>query len=334
MLTSKADIAGPQTASEADLQGESKIDLSVIVAIRDEGVPDDIAALYREYSRQIKATGLEYEFVFVAEGDNPTLTEQLGLLARSGEPVRLYKLARSYGDATILSVGFDNARGPLILTLPAYHQVEPTEIGKLLDSIGNNDVVVVRRWPRRDGALSLLQTKFFHYVLRRSVGVDYHDLGCAVRLVRKRVTQDVPVYGYKHWFLPVLAHRHGFRVVEVEAEQAQPDADRRRYSFGVYARRLLDLLSIFFLVKFTKKPLRFFGISGLVVFAAGTLFMGYLAYERMFEGVALADRPTLLLAVLMVVLGVQLFAIGLIGELIIFTHARDLREYAVEEIIN
>jgi hypothetical protein len=112
------------------------------------------------------------------------------------------------------------------------------------------------------------------------------------------------------------------------------DTPRRIYSPGIYLRRILDIFSIFFLVKFTKKPLRFFGILGSSVFAAGFLILLYLLYTKVFQGVALGDRPILLLGTLLIVLGVQVFAIGLLGEIIIFTHAKDIKEYTIDQIIN
>jgi hypothetical protein len=131
-----------------------------------------------------------------------------------------------------------------------------------------------------------------------------------------------------------MAHRQGFRVIELDVTQSESDKYRRIYAPGVYVRRLLDLLTIFFLVKFTKKPLRFFGLVGTTLFGLGVVSSLYLIIERLFFAVNLADRPALFLSSLLIVLGVQIIAIGLIGEIIIFTHAKDLKEYKIDKIIN
>jgi hypothetical protein len=144
----------------------------------------------------------------------------------------------------------------------------------------------------------------------------------------------MPLYGDQHRFAPLLADRLGFRIKEVDVRQSSKEKSWRVYPFGVYPRRLLDLLTVFFLVKFTKKPLRFFGLIGAGTFVIGGLIMLYLVIERLFFGSALADRPALLLSSLLVVLGVQIFALGLIGELIIFTHAKHIKEYTIDEVIN
>jgi len=162
----------------------------------------------------------------------------------------------------------------------------------------------------------------------------FHDIGCGVRVFKNLVAKEINIYGDQHRFLPILAHKYGFRVLEVDAAQSKMDIPSRIYSPGIYVRRILDIFSIFFLVKFTKKPLRFFGILGSSVFTAGFLILLYLLYTKLFQGVALGDRPILLLGTLLIVLGVQVFAIGLLGEIIIFTHAKDIKEYTIDQVIN
>jgi hypothetical protein len=134
--------------------------------------------------------------------------------------------------------------------------------------------------------------------------------------------------------LPVLADRQGFRVREVAVKQSALDRRDGLYGPREYARGLLDLFTVFFLVRFTKKPLRFFGMIGICVFAIGAALITYLVFDRLFLGQALADRPALLLSALLVVLGLQLFAIGLLGELIIFTHAGEIKDYKVEKVVH
>jgi hypothetical protein len=146
--------------------------------------------------------------------------------------------------------------------------------------------------------------------------------------------EEIPVYGDQHRFFPLLAVRRGFGVNEVDVTQSPKDRFDGRYGIKFYVQRLLDILTIVFLVRFTKKPLRFFGMIGSVTFAAGAAFLLYIVVERLFFGVGLADRPALLLSSLLVVLGLQIFALGLLGELIIFTHAQDIKEYTIKKIVN
>ncbi len=132
----------------------------------------------------------------------------------------------------------------------------------------------------------------------------------------------------------MLAEKRGFRVVEIDVAQSELDSAPKLYASGIYLRRMLDILTVFFLVKFTKKPLRFFGLIGSSLLGFGALLLAVVIIQRLFFGIELGTRPALLLSSLFVVLGIQLLALGLIGELIIFTHARDIKEYTIEKILN
>jgi len=178
-------------------------------------------------------------------------------------------------------------------------------------------------------------------VLRRDVfhrlitvgGQRFNDLGCGARAMKRRVLEEISLYGDQHRFLPVLANRQGFRIVEVNVSQSPLDRYDAGYPAKEYVHRVLDIFTVFFLVRFTKKPLRFFGMVGASTFLIGALLVAWLAIDRLVFLHPLADRPALLLSSLLVVLGMQLLALGLLGELIIFTHARDIKDYQVDEVV-
>ena len=255
-------------------------------------------------------------------------------MQRAGEPIKIIALARWFDESTTLTIGFSHARGDIVVTLPAFLQVEPDEIPRLVAALKDCDVVVARRYPRIDSKLNALQSYLFHAIIGWLVEPRFHDLGCNVRVLRRQVVEALTLYGDQHRFLPLLADRIGFKVREMNVAQAKEDAYQRLYPFGIYIRRLLDILTIVFVVKFTNKPLRFFGLIGSLTLAIGSLGTLYLTFERIFLGIALADRPALVLAVLMIVLGFQIIAVGLIGELIIFTHAKDTKDYHIETIVD
>jgi len=308
------------------------IDISVIVPVVERF--DDVAELYALYKKGLEDTGKPYEFIYVLDGDFGEVMEALKLLIAAGENIKVIKLARWFGEATALTIGLQHATGNVIITLPAYQQVEANEIPRLVESLNDCDMVIARRWPRKDSLLNRIQSRVFHMFLNPVSEFKFHDIGCGVRVFRKRVADEVKIYGDQHRFLPILAHKYGFRVHEVDAIQSRRDTKQRIYSPGTYLQRMLDIFSIFFLVKFTKRPLRFFGILGSTIFMVGFLILLYLLVIRVFLGSGLADRPILLLGTLLVVLGVQVFAIGLIAEIIIFTHAKDIKEYTIDQIIN
>lgn len=310
---------------------DRQIELSVIIPITERH--DSVQELFHIYKGEIDKLGKTYEIIYVVDGD---FTEALKVLKklRETEQLTIISLAKWFGEATALNAAFSNSSGDIILTLPAYQQIEAREIPKLLDALSDCDMVLARRWPRNDSWLNKLQSRIFNSLVRSFSGLQIHDAGCSARVFKRQVVNEVPIYGDLHRFLAVMAHRKGFRVKEINAAQSKRDAFRRTYAPGVYMRRLLDILTVFFLIKFTKKPLRFFGLVGTGLFGIGAITTLYLVAERLLFDVALGDRPALILSSLLIILGIQVIAIGLIGEIIIFTHARDLKEYTVDEIIN
>jgi glycosyltransferase involved in cell wall biosynthesis len=293
----------------------------------------DVTALYQDYQAALEELGRPYEFIFVLDGKHPDVFASLKELQRHGEPIEILRLTRAFGESTALMAGFERARGSIVLTLPAYFQILGAEIPKLVDALAAADVAIALRWPRAGGRFETLRRAGFHRALHWLTGLKFNDLGCSARALKRCVIEEVFLYGDQHRFLAVLAQRQGFRVVEVTVRQSPRDRFEGHYRLREYAHRALDLLTVLFLVRFTKKPLRFFGMIGTLLAGVGTLLLLYLIIARIGFGQPLAERPALLLASLLVVLGLQLFAIGLLGELIIFTHGRDLKDYQIESVI-
>ncbi len=307
-------------------------DVSVIIIIGERY--NDIDTVFYEYKAAIESCAQSYEFIYVLDGKHPEELNKLKSLKNKGESIRIFAFSSWFGEAAALRVAFEHARADTLITLPAYLQVKSDSLPKLLSSLDGNDMVIGKRWPRVDSKINQLQTKLFHKLqsLAATESV-FSDMGCGVRAFSRKVADEINIYGDQHRFFPLLASQKGFRVAEIELPQSDMDMQKRLYKPGVYLRRLLDILTVFFLVKFTKKPLRFFGLIGSIIFILGLVFLAYVVFERLFFDMPLADRPALLLSSLLIVLGVQVFVLGLIGELVIFTHATEIDEYEIEEII-
>lgn len=306
--------------------------ISVIVPVTERH--DDLSKLFEVYSSSLDATGRPLEFIFVVDGGFAGAANALESLTPDRHELKVITFTRTFGESAALSIGFEHARHDLIMTLPAYQQVAAEDLPKLIDALEEADMVVARRSPRVDAGINQFSGKLFHTLVRAITHTGFTDLGCSVRLIRRAVIDEIEIYGDQHRFLPILVDRLGFKVVEAGARQASSEANLRVYRPGVYLSRLIDLMGVFFVVRFTKKPLRFFGMLGSVLLAGGGLILLVVAAQRLAFDTALSDRPILLLGSLCVVLGLQLFAVGLIGELIIFTHAKDFKEYSVSETVN
>jgi glycosyltransferase involved in cell wall biosynthesis len=292
-----------------------------------------LTQLHQEYRQSLDQIGRPYELIYVLDGSIPDAAAQLEQQQRSGERLTIVYLTRLFGESTALMAGFEQASGQVIVTLPAYAQIDAADIGKLLAGLASADVVVSRRWPRVGGPLERMRRNAFHGLVSWMTGLKLHDLGCSARALKRQVLQEISLYGDQHRLLPALADRQGFRVLEVDVRQSPWDRFEGAYRTREYAHRFLDLFAVFFLVRFTKKPLRFFGMIGAITLMIGSALVLYLVIDRLFFGEGLANRPALLLSSLLVVLGLQLFALGLLGELIIFTHAGGMKDYQVDRII-
>ena len=302
--------------------------ISVVVPVVERS--DDLVELHRAFAAELESRGESYEFLFVFDGGFAPPAELLAL-SQQRDGLRLLRFARTFGETAALRLGIERSRGDVILTLPAYFQVTPEGVITLLAGLDDEtDLVVANRWPRIDSWLNRVQSVAFNRMIAGVTDRPFHDIACGVRAMRRSVAQGLPLYGDLHRFIPALALREGYRVVEVPVPQHPGNARTRLYGPGVYARRLLDIAAFFFLAKFTEKPLRFFGLVGSGFFAAGAFTSLVLLVSRL-QGQGIANRPLLLLAVLLLALGVQLMGLGLVGEIIVHLRAPHRRAYRVRE---
>ncbi|MEL6447912.1 MAG: glycosyltransferase [Pseudomonadota bacterium] len=306
--------------------------LSVVIPVTERH--DDLTTLIDEYHAVLSPVIGEIDYTVVFDGHYPKGRQQVEAAAAAGLPIKIFQLARSFGEANALSIGFENSDAPVLMTLPAYRQVESEDLAQLLASLDEQDMIIARRWPRQDSALNQWMTRTFHRLIKGITRYDFRDLGCGVRLLKRRVAEEVHLYGDQHRFLPMLAANRGLAVEEKSIRQSTSESRVRVYAPVVYFRRFLDIVTVFFLTRFTKKPLRLFGIVGGSLFILGGLILSLIVVQRLFFGVELGDRPALVITTLMIVLGAQLFALGLVGELVIFANAKADKEYAIAERIN
>jgi glycosyltransferase involved in cell wall biosynthesis len=296
---------------------------------------DDLGRLFDAYADALRSLGKTFEFIFVVDGGEYDVLPELRRLRERRDDVKILVLGKNFGESAALTVGLNAASADVIVTAASYFQVDPSRIGAAFRPLeaGEADLVIGRRDPRVDSRFNRLQSSVFHWMVRRMTGTAFHDISCGFRVMKRAVAAELSVYGDLHRFIPILALSRGFRVVEVGLPQREEDLATRYHGAGVYLRRVLDVLTVFFLVKFTRKPLRFFGLIGTGLFGIGVLLAAYLTADKLLFDHAIANRPLLLLAVLLMVLGVQSVSIGLLGEIIIFTHARQIKEYQIAEIL-
>ena len=314
--------------------GANRTGLSIVVPVLERGAKPVEIQRYIESS--LHDLQLDWEVVVVLDGPQDDKAQELiHLFGDERQRVSVIGLSKPLGEAAALTAAFKRARGELIVTVGSHLQVESDGLRKALQAMKQQpaDMIVARRHPRRDGVLARLQSKVYHWAVRLLTGTAFHDISCGFRIMRKEVAASLDLYGDLYRFIPVLATSRGFVVREVPVAQYSADRPRGLYGPASYTRRLLDLITLFFLVRFTQRPLRFFGSAGILLSGPGLVITFYLGMYRLLRFGAIADRPLLLLGLLLLVMGAQAISIGLLGELIIFTHSRAEKGYHVVEVM-
>ena len=310
----------------------SSVAISVIVPVVEKY--GDLAVLYEEFSAEFDKLGTTYEFIFVLDAAAAEAFEMLKEIKAGGAPIKVIKLAKHFGESTAISVGFEKSQGDYVFLVSPYLDIAASSVETIWRELeGGKDLVLGWRHPRIDSRLNRLETRLFHWFIRQGTSLTFHDVSSGLKGMKRAVLEEINLYGGLYRFIPVLADRRGFTVAEVQVPQRERKRSLRLVGLGYYIRRLLDVLIILFIAKFTMKPLRFFGGIAAALIAVGGSITGYLGVYRILGYGAIAQRPLLLLGVLVMALGVQTLSMGLIAELIIFVHARRLHEYRVEEFL-
>lgn len=290
--------------------------------------------LIAAYQEALADLGKKAEVILVDDGVGGEFLELIERLSVASPHVRGVRFRRAFGESAGIATAASMARGRLILTTTWYMQVGVDAVRKavrLMEEEGY-DYVAVRRTDRIDSAPAQLQSWAFNAYTRLLTKADIHDLNCSFRAFRREVVKELTFHGDLFRFISVFAIQKGFRVTEIEAPHTREEGPGTFLNPGLYVRRFLDILSLFFLIKFTKKPLRFFGLVGASFLAFGVAICVWMLALK-YRGESLADRPMLVLGPFLVVLGIITGSIGLIGEIIIFLQGREHRDYHVERVL-
>jgi hypothetical protein len=291
---------------------------------------DDLVELHRELLPEVEKLGPDYEVLYLIGSAPPEALEQARRLqGQDPAHVRGFQFAQAVGEAGMLAAGIERARGAVLVTLPGRFETDLGVLSPLYESIrAGSDLAFASRTRGRIGTSARVQSEFFNRVVSLASGARYRDVASGTRAFRRPVVEETPFYGDFYRYLPILAERLGFLVKEIQAAQHARIRAPRVHAPLLYLWRGMDVLSIFFISRFTRHPLRLFGGLGSIFAALGLVILLVVAGQRL-AGVPLADRPVLVLGTLLIGLGVQAFTIGMLGELILFFHARSVRDYRI-----
>lgn len=310
-------------------------DVSVVLPIHDE--VESLPLLLEAIASTLSSSQINYEIICVDDGSTDGSGDFLKKEAQIRTDLKAVILRRNYGQTAAMAAGFYYAVGKAIVTLDADLQNDPADIPMLLAKLDEGyDLVSGWRQKRQDGAVNrLLPSKIANWLIRYTTSVNIHDYGCSLKAYRAELLADMNLYGELHRFLPALAYIEGARITEVPVRHHARRFGRSKYGIWRTFRVLMDLLTILFMKKFLTRPMHVFGLLGLISMVSGTAIGIYLTFVKLALGEMIGNRPLLILAVLLLVTGVQLFCFGLLAELLMRTYHESQGRpiYRVREVV-
>ncbi len=307
-----------------------ELDVTVLVPVKDEA--ETVAELCARVAAVLERLGKSFEIIFIDDGSRDGTPARVREVHARDPRVKLVRLRRNFGKAAALCAGFDHSNGRVIITMDGDLQDDPDEIPRFLATLEEKELDLVSGWKRRrhDPVSKTVPSRLFNWVTRVLAQVDLHDFNCGFKAYRREVLAEIAVYGELHRYIPVLASRRGFAVGEIEVTHHPRRHGVSKYGWDRFYKGLLDLITVLFITRYTRRPLHLFGAIGLLFLAGGVGINSYLAV-LWFGGEDLSDRPLLQLGILLMVLGIQVLTTGLIGEMITFKNFRRRDSYSIKE---
>ncbi len=313
------------------------MDISVVIPLLNEA--ESLPELYNWIAKVMQSNSFSYEIIFIDDGSTDNSWEIIKKLAKEHSEVKGIRFQNNFGKSQALHAGFKAAKGDVVITMDADLQDSPDEIPELFDLIKKENYDLISGWKKKryDSKIRKnLPSKLFNAAARKTSGVKLHDFNCGLKAYKKDVVKNIDVYGEMHRYIPVLAKNAGFTKIGEKVVQHQA----RKYGttkFGIerFFNGFLDLITIWFLSKFGKRPMHLFGLLGSLMFIIGFLFALYLGVDKLLlnpHGRLITQRPQFYLALTAMLIGTQLFLAGFIGE-IILRNNRQQERYKIKEVV-
>ena len=302
--------------------------ISLVIPLFNE--EESVNPLSHEIRKALKPLNINYEVLFVDDGSTDNSLFTIKEICRQDRRFKYISFRKNYGKSAALQVGFNHVDGDLVVTMDADLQDDPNEIPNLIRKLDEGyDLVSGWKKKRYDPFIKKLSSRFFNFVTQIFSGIKIHDFNCGLKVYRKEVTNDLKVYGELHRYLPVLAHWQGFKVGEVVVIHHPRRYGTTKFGTSRFFKGFVDLITVTFATRYIKRPMHFFGFFGAFAFLLGLIVNGYLTYLWI-TGRYLSNRPMLFLGILLIIVGVQFFSVGLLGEM--FVHSfQDEKEYIIKD---
>ncbi len=310
--------------------GEATLDLTVLIPVLNEA--ENMAPLLAKLAKDLAPLGLSYEVLVVDDGSTDGTAAALHALKPSTPALRMISFRRNYGKSAALSVGFREARGARIVTMDGDLQDDSAEIGPLLSKVeAGLDVVSGWKQNRQDPISKTVPSKLFNGVTSLVTGISLHDMNCGLKAYRAEAAKAVRLRGELHRFIPVLAHWNGYKVGEIPVVHHKRLHGKTKFGADRFINGFLDLLAVMFMTTSSTRPLHLFGRMGIFFAFLGFAFIVWASWPW-FLGEGLRLRPSLVLGLVLVILGIQFLSLGFLGELIAGARGEE-PDYAIRDRI-
>lgn len=306
------------------------MELTIVIPAYNE--EKNISLLYESLKSELSRLKKSYEVIFIDDGSTDKTLEQIKKLRVSDDNVKIISFTKNFRKASALAAGLNSASGNIIVTMDADMQDNPSEVPKLLGKLNEGyDMVVGWKYPRKDPLGKIAASRLFNLLVRVLTGLKIHDCDSNFRVMRRKVIPHLEVYSGLYRYIPVIAHKKGFKVGEIKVKHQERAYGKSKYGLARLPTGLFDLITIKFLLEYNKRPLHLFGGIGSIFLLLGMVSGLYLSYLRLALGQSIGQRPLLILTILLIFLGMQFISIGLIGEMIANLSQRKKEEYVIKE---
>lgn len=302
--------------------------ISLVIPLYNE--EESVIPLSHEIRKSMSRLNTNYEVLLIDDGSNDSSLQKLKEITKTDNRFKFLSFRKNYGKSAALQVGFKAASGDVVVTMDADLQDDPQEIPNLLKKLEEGyDLCSGWKKKRQDPFIKKISSKFFNFVTRVISGIKIHDFNCGLKAYRKEVVDNVKVYGELHRYIPVLAKWQGYKIAEIPVMHHQRRYGKTKFGITRFFKGFIDLITVTFVTRYIKRPMHFFGFLGALSSFVGIIILGYLTILWI-QGHPLSNRPMLFLGMLLIIVGVQLFAVGLLGEVIVH-NAMDDREYVIKD---
>ena len=302
--------------------------ISIVIPLFNE--EESLHPLVNEIKKALNPINLNYEIIFVDDGSTDNSLRKLKEICGADKKFRYISFRKNYGKSAALQVGFKQVTGDAVITMDADLQDDPKEIPNLLKKLDEGyDLCSGWKKKRHDPFIKKISSRFFNFVTRIMSGIKIHDFNCGLKAYKKEVVENIKVYGELHRYMPVLANWKGFTVAEIPVLHHPRRYGKTKYGISRFFKGFIDLITVIFSTRYIKRPMHFFGFLGVLAFFTGFIVLGYLTVLWI-QGQPLSNRPMLFLGMLLIIVGVQLFAVGLLGEMLVRSSNLD-EDYVIKD---